>query len=158
MGNKCFEQKQCYTVHKQVDIKIIKEVEKSICKILITKNEKEDKIYGTGFFLNYSDSQKYLITNCHVINPSLDFEKIEINIWNNNKMKLDLNNRFIKSTDEQKDITIIEIKKTDEIYEDIKFLDYDNNYIKGYIYTWINLMNFNMIYQLTMVLLEVQFY
>ena len=132
MGNKCFEQKQCYTVHKQVDIKIIKEVEKSICKILITKNENEDKIYGTGFFLNYSDSQKYLITNCHVINPSLDFEKIEINIWNNNKMKLDLNNRFIKSTDEQKDITIIEIKKTDEIYEDIKFLDYDNNYIKGY--------------------------
>ena len=32
-----------------------------------------------------------------------------------------------------KDITIIEIKNNDSIYNEIEFLDYDYNYKKGYI-------------------------
>ena len=47
-------------------------------------------------------------------------------------MKLNLNNRMIKFFPFPKDITIIEIKKNDEIYNDISFLDYDTNYIRGY--------------------------
>ena len=49
-------------------------------------------------------------------------------------MKLILNNRHIKYLEKPKDITIIEIKESDEIYCDIEFLDYDMNYIlKGYL-------------------------
>ena len=42
---------------------------KSICQITI--ETKKGKSYGTGFFLNYSNSLKYLITDYHVINPDL---------------------------------------------------------------------------------------
>ena len=41
-------------------------------------------------------------------------------------------NRFIKFFKLPLDITAIEIKKTDDIYKDIEFLDYDPNYQKGY--------------------------
>ena len=62
--------------HKPVPLNIAIEVMKAICKITIeTKNGKS---YGTGFFMNYSDSLKCLITNYHVINPSLENENIEI--------------------------------------------------------------------------------
>ena len=49
------------------------------------------------------------------------------------KMKLKISNRIIKYFKMPKDITVIEIKEHDDIYEDIEFLDYDNNYIdNGY--------------------------
>ena len=56
---------------------------KSICKITI--GIKEEITYGTGFFLNYSDSLKCLLTNYHVINPSVEKENIEIEIHNKKK-------------------------------------------------------------------------
>ena len=58
-----------FSGHKKVPAKIINKVKKSICKITIETNE--GKSYGTGFFLNYSNSLKYLITDYHVINPDL---------------------------------------------------------------------------------------
>ena len=91
---------------------------------------KKETLYGTGFFMNYSDSLKCLITNYHVINPSLKNENIEIEIHNKKKMKLKFDNRLTKYLEEQKDIAMIEIKESDEIYNDIEFLDYDYNCVR----------------------------
>jgi len=83
--------------------------------------------------LKASDSLKYLITNYHVLNPDNINENIELEIWNNKKMKLEINNRIIKYFKMPKDITIVEIKEYDDIYKDIEFLVYDKNYIdNGY--------------------------
>ena len=116
---------------KPIQIDIANIVIKSICKISIKMKDQKTK-NGTGFFMNISNTIKYLITNYHVINPALINEDIEIEIWNHKKMKLNLNNYNIKYFEEPKDITIIEIKNSDEIYKDINFLDYDRNYINGY--------------------------
>ena len=48
-------------------------------------------------------------------------------------MKLNLNNRYIKYIKKPRDITVIEIKPTDEIYWDIEYLTYDLNYNQGYL-------------------------
>ena len=118
---------------KPIPIKIIIKVMKSICKIAI-KIKKGKALYGTGFFLNYSEQKKYLMTCYHVINPSLENENIIIEIHNSKTMKLKFKNRFTKYLEKPKDIAMIEIKKSDEIYEDIEFLNYDYNYIKqGYL-------------------------
>jgi hypothetical protein len=114
--------------HKPVPLNIDIKVMKAICKIIIETNN--GTLYGTGFFMNYSDSLKCLVTNYHVINPSLENENIEIEIHNKNKMKLKFNNRYTKYIERPRDITMIEIKKSDEIYNDIIFLDYDLNCIK----------------------------
>ena len=119
------------TGHKPISIDIAYTLKKSICKISIKVKDQKIK-NGTGFFMNISNTIKYLITNYHVINPDLINEDIEIEIWNHKKMKLNLNNYNIKYFKEPKDITVIEIKNSDEIYKDIKFLDYDKNYINGY--------------------------
>ena len=47
-------------------------------------------------------------------------------------MKLNLKNRKINYFPKPKDITMIEIKNSDEIYNDILFLDYGLNFQKGY--------------------------
>ena len=60
---------EIFTGHKPVPVKIINKVMKSICQITI--ETKKGKSYGTGYFLNYSNSLKYLITDYHVINPDL---------------------------------------------------------------------------------------
>ena len=114
------------TGHKPVPIKIVNKVMKSICKITIKK--KSNDITGTGFFMNVSNSQKYLLTNYHVINPEIINEIIEIEIHNQQKMILNLENRDIKYIKRPKDITAIEIKDSDEIYKYIEFLYYDKNY------------------------------
>ena len=113
---------------KPVPLKIANKVMKSICKITIKK--KEEIAHGTGFFMKYSDKLKCLITCYHVINPDLEKENIEIEIYNNKKMKLKFKNRYIKYIEKPKDITIIEINESDEIYKDIEFLIYDLNCIK----------------------------
>ena len=131
MGTSGERQPEKHTGHKPVPLDIANEVMKAICKITIGINE--PRTYGIGFFLNYSDSLKCLMTNYHVINPSLENENIEIQIHNKKKMKLKLNNRYTKYIERPKDIAMIEIKESDEIYKDIIFLDYDNNYTKkGY--------------------------
>ena len=83
--------------------------------------------------MKMNNSSKYLITNYHIISEKSANEYIEIEIHNGKKMNLNLNNRDIKYYPKPKDITIIELKNYDDIYNDIKLLDYDTNYItKGY--------------------------
>ena len=130
-GGKGKRTKEIYTGHKPIPIDIVNTVIKSICKISIKMKDQKIK-NGIGFFMNYSNSIKYLITNYHIINPDLINEDIEIEIWNHKKKKLNLHNYNIKYYKEPKDITAIEIKNSDELYKDIKFLDYDRNYINGY--------------------------
>ena len=112
--------------HPPIPIKYSIEVMKSICKISYDYKNKET--FGTGFFMKYSDSLKLLITNYHVIFPELINNNIQIEIWNNKKIILNLKGRYIKFLELPKDITAIEIKTTDDIYKDIKFLNYDLNY------------------------------
>ena len=101
---------------------------KAIGKITIER--KEGIAHGTGFFLNYSDTLKFLITCYQAINPSLEKENIEIEVHNQKTMKLEFYNRYAKYIDKPKDIAMIEIKESDDIYNDIEFLDYDLNCIK----------------------------
>ena len=117
--------------HPPIPLKLTNHVMKSICKISYHYNNKTT--FGTGFFMKYSDTLKLLITNYHVIFPKLVNNKIQIEIWNSNKMILNLMGRYIKFLDAPKDITAIEIKTTDEIYKDIQFLNYDLNFYQyGY--------------------------
>ena len=117
--------------NKPVPMNIANKVMKSICKIII-KGINKNIIYGTGFFMKISNSLKYLITNYHVLCPNVINQNIELEIWNLKKMKLNISNRYIKYFEKPKDITIIQIKDTDSIYNDIEFLGYDSNYINGY--------------------------
>ena len=110
-----------------VPIEITIKAMKSICKITIEND------FGTGFFMKIYDNGKYLITNHHVIFPEIINKDIIIEIHNHREMKLNFNDRVIKYFPKPKDITMIEMKNYDEIYNDIEFLDYDLNYIRGYI-------------------------
>ena len=120
----------CINHATKIPLNIANQVSKSICKIIYKINE--DIIQGTGFFMiiNYN---KYLLTNYHVINKDLIDKIINIEINNNKKIEMKINNndRDIKFY-EYLDITIIEMKESDNIIKDIDFLDYDLNYIKGY--------------------------
>ena len=97
--------------------KIITQMERNICKINIGKTQ------GTGFFckIPFPTEEKMLpvlMTNNHVINDSLlnqSNTKIELDIKQENEIKkLVLNNRM-KYTNEEYDITIVEIKPQDNI-------------------------------------------
>ena len=117
--------------HITLPIYLINKAMKSVCKIIIKNNPQN--ILGTGFFMKISDSQKYLITNYHIISEDMVNKEIEIELYNQEKMKLNFNNRDVKYFPKPKDITMIEIKNEDSIFYKIKFLDYDLNYIKGYM-------------------------
>ena len=93
-GSKSKRELEVLNEHKPVQLNIAIKVMKAICKIII--KTKKETLYGTGFFMNYSDSLECLITNYHVINPNLENENIEIEIHNKNKMKLNFNNRYTK--------------------------------------------------------------
>ena len=118
------------TRNKSFPIKVYEKAKKSVCKIIITANPNNS--YATGFFMKVSDTKKYLVTNNHVISQNKIYDDIEIEIYNQKTMKLNLNNRKIKYFEYPKDITLVEIKKSDEIYNDIIFLDYDLNFKRGY--------------------------
>ena len=51
---------EVYKGHRPIPIKIANKVMKAICKIIIRTKKLTN--YGTGFFLNFSDSLKYLLT------------------------------------------------------------------------------------------------
>ena len=87
--------------HKSIPPRIANRVMKSLCKIKI------NNYYEVGFFLNFSASLKFLMTNCHIINPN---NNIELEIWDHKKMRLELKDRFTKYIEKPKDISIIEIK------------------------------------------------
>ena len=107
-------------------------MEKNICKI------KKGKELGTGFFCkipfpNKNNMLPVFITNNHIING--DFlnkknMKIEINIKEEKKAKvINLNDRM-NYTNEEYDITIIEIKEKDNIKS---YLNLDNKIIDDII-------------------------
>ena len=122
--------------YKPVSLKITMKVIKSICKIIIKNNK--GIFYRTGFFIKISETLKFLFTHYQIINPDIINEYIEIEVWNKEKMNLNIDERKMKYFKKPKDITVIEIKETDQIFEYIEFLDYDINYFKG------NLMYKNM--------------
>ena len=99
---------------KPVPIEIIIKVRKCICKIIFKNNGNIG--YGSGFFMKIDNLKKFLITNYHNISPEIINNVIEIELYNNKKMKLNFENRFIKYFPPPKDITIIEIMPNDEIY------------------------------------------
>ena len=113
--------------------KIYKGSEKSLCKIRVKKNEKNEINSNTenGFFMEVG-SKKCLITNNHVISQKEKNDDIEIEIWNKKKMTLKLSDREIKYFPKPKDITTIEINNTDEIFEEIQLLNSDSNNINDY--------------------------
>ena len=122
----------------KIGLNTINKVSKSICKIYIEKNQ------GTGFFMLLNNTIKCVITNYHIISKDSINKNINIEIYNNKKINIKLNNRTF-SFFEDLDITIIEIKDTDSIIQYINFLDYDSNYIKGYE-QYINLDVFSLQY------------
>ena len=113
-----------------IPIDVTNKAMKSICKITIKHNGEEN--FATGFFMKISEAKKYLITNHHVISQKKINWDIELEIYNHEIMKLNFNNRDIKYFPGVKDITMVEIKNYDSIYNDIEFLDYDLNYKRGY--------------------------
>ena len=107
--------------YKTIPIELIMKSEKSICKI----NHGNES--GTGFFLEYN-SNYYLVTNYHVVSEVIN--NIEIEIWNKNLTKLNLNNRNIKFLPRPKDITAIQINPNE--IKDIEYLKYDLISERGY--------------------------
>ena len=108
----------------------------SIVKLVI-----KNKIYGTGFFMKVKikKTQKNLLLTCnHLANEeSIDLKEVieifygKINQEVNIKIKLDKNERYIKTYDSPIDITLIEILDTDNIPES-KYLFPDYNYKNGF--------------------------
>ena len=118
---------------------ILEQMRKKICKIRIEKEQQ------TGFFCripfpDLNNMLRVLITNNHVIDRHLLFQKgaqISIEIKDEIDYKvLNLNNR-IKYTNEEFDITIIEIKDEDKI-NNFNYLELDEVLIKDIM------MNYNM--------------
>ena len=69
--------------HKPIPVKIVDKVAKAVCKIRVEING--GVALGTGFFLNYSISKKFLMTCYHVINPTVENNNIELIIHNQKK-------------------------------------------------------------------------
>ena len=98
--------------------RIITQMERNICKINIGQTQ------GTGFFskIPFPNKEKMLpvlMTNNHVINNDLLNQKnakIKLDIKEEDYVKeIVLNNNRVKYTNEEYDITIIEIKAEDNI-------------------------------------------
>ena len=112
--------------HRPISLKgiknIVEQMENSICKIY--KNEKK----GTGFICKISDIL-YLITNNHILNEE-DIEEnkiIDISI-NNKYKKIKIDKERKKYTNEELDITFIEIKQNeDNIYNYLEIDEEDIN-------------------------------
>ena len=111
--------------HRPIPMNIASKVLKCVCKI---KSGRENRGFGTGFFLKVSENAKFLVCSIPFWNEKL----ITIEIWNRKIMNLAFNGRFFKKAEIPNHTTIIEIKETDDIYSDIDFLDYEPNYQKGY--------------------------
>ena len=104
------------------------ELRKAICKIVYKTGGKS--FFGTGFFMMINNI-KYLLVNYNIMNEDRIYKDFYIELYNKNKIKIELKNRHVKFFKELY-ITIIEIKYEDEIYKDAYTLDYDFDYKKGY--------------------------
>lgn len=109
-------------INSKIDNDTINKVRIAVCKIIM------DKMIGTGFFMIFQN-RKFLVTCYHVINPEI--KNFEMEIWNKKIKKLELKNHQIKYFIEF-DVTVIELNNSENFINDIKFLDYDLNFIKGY--------------------------
>ena len=106
-----------------VSIHLFNKAMKSLCKITV---EKDGKFFrGTGFFLKINDSLRYLITNYHIVSKDVINKIIELEISNHKMIKLDLNDRNVKYYSQPQDATVIEIKNTDELCDEVEYLNYD---------------------------------
>ena len=56
------------TRNKSFPIKVYEKAKKSVCKIIIKANPNNS--YATGYFMKVSDTEKYLVTNNHVISQN----------------------------------------------------------------------------------------
>ena len=109
-------------------IRILDQMKNCICKIYLDKGRN-----GTGFFCHIPYNNKIisvLITNNHVLNSNYLKENKMLNISINDealfkKLKIE-DDRNIYSN-EQFDLTIIELKKEDGI---VKYLELDDNLLK----------------------------
>ena len=81
--------------------------------------------------MKISDILKYLIINYPIINQEIKDENIEIEIWNKEKMNINLKERSIRYFEKTKELTGIQIKEDDKLYSNIEFLCFDSNYKKG---------------------------
>ena len=123
------------SVRLRVPLNLVNEVSKSICKISI----RDDLGFraANGFFMKIIDEsrneqEKYLIISEQIISKNNNYEYLELEKFNEQKkMTLNLKDRHIKPLEEN-NLTIIEIKDTDEICNEFKFLFYNVNYISGY--------------------------
>ena len=127
---------------KMLKIKDFIAISKSIVKI-----EKNDNKFGTGFFIKFMKISKpfyCLMTNEHIINPSMIKNKETIKISNDNESNksnelknfiiiLDKNERIIKTFKESMkiDAVIIEILEKDKINKEY-FLSPSLSYINTY--------------------------
>ena len=120
-------------------------VSKSVCKIRIDTNH--GSFGGSGFFLKFLVNgifYKWLVTNEHVITKEMINNKNTIEVYynienNNKKIKLDTDERYIKTFKDYKiDVTAIQMRSYDKIYEDYFLepeLGYDkNNLVKKEIF------------------------
>ena len=103
--------------------------EKSICAIEVIENNKKIKV-GTGFlclipYLNNKSHQLPVLITCnHVLDENNFKEGKEIYLLfnDNNKKKLNIDKNRKKYTNNELDITIIEIKKEDDNFNNKNFI------------------------------------
>ena len=116
----------------RVPLDIYNESAKGVCKLIIKELYKN----ATGFFLTDVSGNKFLVTNNHVISKDIVDSNmtIIIEIYNKQKyeLKLNKNQRDIKTYENPIDITIIRINDLNDLCSNIKFLSVDLNYKMGY--------------------------
>ena len=108
-----------------IPLDMLNKINKSVCKI-----NYNNFVQGIGFFMVVNNN-KCLITNYRIINENTMGIIINIQIYNNKFARIKINDRYIQYFKEM-DITVTEIKESDNIINDVVFLDYDPNYINGY--------------------------
>lgn len=118
-----------YTGHLSIPESVSDKLYNSIVKIHVREN------FGTGFFMKIEE-ENYLITCNHIVDNEIinSNETLEIIYGKKDETKkeIKLNSfRIIKTFGRNKDITLIEIKESDQIPED-KYLFPDLNYKDGY--------------------------
>lgn len=130
---------EVYTSNNIIYLDKINKISKSICKISYIEDGK--LCSGTGFFIKLNNPFKCLLTNYHVISEKLlkGTIKIELDYQYPKKIifYLKLNNRYMKFYSNYLDVTIIQIKNSDDLIKRVDFLSYDLNYISGN-YDYIN--------------------
>ena len=112
-----------------VPLSIINKFRKSICSVSCKINDFRYNFF-TGFFLKINNI-KFLVTTEIKINDKIN-GNVTVEIFNNKKEIIKLNDRYFEDFGTDIYITIIEIKDSDKITRDIDFLEYDSDYIKGY--------------------------